>query len=465
MLAAGADAVQLVTVTVEGRVVAGHKRCHPYRNPAGRPAWNDRPVSSKRRLSRLLTDIGPLRESEHFRRLWFGQSISQLGQQMTAVTVAYQVYILTRSSFAVGLVGLYALVPLIAGGLYGGALVDAFDRRKVALVTAFGLWACSGILVLQAVMKFESVALLYVVVALQSALFAVNNPARQAILPRLLPVEFLPAANALTMASFNLGFSIGPLLGGFIIAWHGVEAAYIFDAVTFTAGLYALFRLPSIPPLGGRQRTPGLRSVAEGLRFLAKAPNLRMTFIIDLCAMVLAQPRALFPALALTVYAGNASTLGMLQAAPAIGSLLAFLFSGWIGRVHRHGIAIGVAVIVYGAAVAGAGFSAMGLPGMLWLGVVFLALSGSADMVSSAYRSTMLQSAAPDQLRGRLQGVFTVVVAGGPRLGDFLAGSLASLTSEETAMIIGGFTCVLGVVLALSRQRIFVAYDARHPTP
>lgn len=413
----------------------------------------------------MLTDIGPLRESKDFRRLWFGQSISQLGQQMTAVTVAYQVYILTHSSFAVGLVGLYALVPLIAGGLYGGALVDAFDRRTVALVTAFGLWTCSGVLVLQAALRLESVGLLYVVVAAQSALFAVNNPARQAILPRLLPTEFLPAANALTMASFNLGFSIGPLLGGFIIGWHGVLTAYVFDAVTFTAAIYALLRLPAIPPVGGPGRTPGLKSVAEGLRFLAKAPNLRMTFIVDLCAMVLSQPRALFPALALTVYAGNASTLGLLQAAPAIGSLLAFLLSGWIGRVHRHGIAIAVAVVVYGAAVAAAGFSAMGLPGMLWLGVTFLALSGSADMVSAAYRSTMLQSAAPDQLRGRLQGVFTVVVAGGPRLGDFLAGSLAALTNEETAMVIGGFACILGVGLSMARMRTFGAYDSRRPTP
>ena len=422
-------------------------------------------MSKKPNLTRFFTDIRPLRESKDFRRLWFGQSISQLGQQMTAVTVAYQVYILTHSSFAVGLVGLYALVPLIAGGLYGGALVDAFDRRKVALVTAFGLWTCSGILVLQAALKLESVALLYVVVAAQSALFAINNPARQAILPRLLSPAFLPAANALTMASFNLGFSIGPLLGGLIIGWHGVVSAYVFDAVTFTAAIYALLRLPSIPPVGGPQRTPGLKSVAEGLRFLARAPNLRMTFIVDLCAMVLAQPRALFPALALTVYAGNASTLGLLQAAPAIGSLLAFLVSGWIGRVHRHGIAIAVAVIVYGGSVAGAGFSAMGLPGMLWLGVVFLALSGSADMVSAAYRSTMLQSAAPDQLRGRLQGVFTVVVAGGPRLGDFLAGTIASLTDEETAMVIGGFACILGVILAVARQRGFAAYDARSPTP
>jgi len=421
-------------------------------------------VAAGRGFASVLTDLRPLRHSADFRRLWFGQSVSQLGQQMTAVTIAYQVYVLTGSSFAVGLVGLYAVVPLVAFGLYGGALVDSFDRRTVILATALGLWVCSGVLVVQASVGLSSVGLLYAVVAVQSALFAVNNPARQAIIPKLLPRELLAPANALTMASFNLGFTLGPLLGGVVIGWQGVEVAYAVDAVTFTAALYAVLRLPPLPPENASGRVPGLRSVVEGLRFLGRAPNLRMTFILDLCAMVLAQPRALFPALALTVYAGNAPTLGLLQAAPAIGSLVAFAVSGWIGRVHRHGMAIAVAVIAYGIAVALAGFSAIGLPGMLWLGVVFLALSGSADMVSAAYRSTMLQSAAPDELRGRLQGVFTVVVAGGPRLGDFLAGSVASATSEGTAMVLGGCACVAGVVVAAVAQRRFLRFDARQPT-
>lgn len=417
------------------------------------------------RLRRLLTDTRPLKESPDFRRLWFGLTISQLGQQMTAITIAYQVYVITESSFAVGLVGLYAVVPLIAGGLYGGALVDAFDRRTVALVTAAGLWICSGVLVAQAVADVRSVGLLYGIVAVQSALFAVNNPARAAIIPRLLPAELLPAANAFTMASMNLGFSVGPLVGGFVIAWHGVQTAYIIDAVTFTAALYALFRLPPIPPQDATGKIPGLRSVAEGLRFLRKAPNLRMSFILDLCAMILAQPRALFPALALTVYAGSASTLGLLQAAPAIGSLLAFAVSGWVSNVHRQGLAIAVAVAAYGLSVSLAGFAAVGLPGMLWLALSFLALSGSADMISAAYRTTVMQSSAPDAMRGRIQGVFTVVVAGGPRLGDFLAGTVAELTSEGHAMIIGGCACIAGVGLSLLAQRRFLSYDSRSPTP
>ncbi|MBA2531559.1 MAG: MFS transporter [Nocardioidaceae bacterium] len=407
----------------------------------------------------------PLRESADFRRLWFGLTVSQLGQQMAAITIAYQVYTMTRSSFAVGLVGLYALVPLVVFGLYGGAVLDAMDRRTVALIASAGLWAVSMALVLQAVLEVRSTSLLYSIVALQSACYAVNNPARSAIIPKLLPAELMPSANALGMASFNLGFTVGPLMAGVIIGWRGVAWAYAVDAILFTAAVYSLVRLPSMPPSNATGRPPGLAAVLEGLRFLRRSPNLRMTFVLDLCAMVLSQPRALFPALALTVYAGNASTLGLLQAAPAMGSLAAFALSGWISRIHRHGIAIAVAVACYGASVAGAGFAAIGLPGLLWLGVTFLALSGSADMVSAAYRSTVLQVAAPDEMRGRLQGVFTVVVAGGPRLGDFVAGSVADLTSDTSAVAIGGCACIVGATIACLAQRRFLRYDARAPQP
>ena len=431
----------------------------------------DRPDSSRRAgltraMGLVVTDVRPLRRSADFRRLWFGLTVSQLGQQMTTVTIAYQVYTLTGSSLSVGLVGLYALFPLIAFGLYGGAVVDAFDRRLVALAASSGLWLLSLVLVVQAVLGVDSVPMLYAVVACQSACFAVNNPARSAIIPRLLPADLLPAANALTAAAFNLGFTVGPLLGGVLIGWHGVGVAYAADALTFTAALYALARLPPVPPLADRvPGVPGLSSVVEGLRYLRRAPSLRMSFVLDLCAMVLAQPRALFPALALTVYAGGASTLGLLQAAPAIGSLLAFAVSGWIGRVYRHGLAIMLAVVAYGLAVGLAGISAIGLPGAVWLIVACLAAAGAADMVSSAYRSTVLQSAAPDELRGRLQGVFTVVVAGGPRLGDFLIGSLGEAVGESAAMSLGGLACLAGVVVAVASQRRFLAYDARHPVP
>lgn len=415
-------------------------------------------------MPRLLTDVRPLQVSAAYRRLWIGQTISGFGQQMSLVAIAWEVYSLAHSSMAVGLLGLAGLLPLILGGLYGGALVDAFDRRKVALWSAVGLWACSLTLIVHSLMSWDSVLFLYAVVAAQAAFFAVNQPARAAMLPQLLPVPLLPAANALAMASMNLAFTVGPLLGGVLIAWRGVQAAYLADGVLFVGALYSVLRLPALPP-ATKLPVPGLRSVLDGLHFVRRAPNIAMSFVLDLCAMVFAQPRALFPALAISVYATGASALGLLQAAPAIGSLIAFSMSGWISRVHRHGVAVVVAVLAYGTTVAMAGFSAVGVSALLWIGVAFLAMSGAADMVSSAFRSTILQSAAPDEMRGRMQGLFIVVVAGGPRLGDFLLGSLAEVVGEPQAMVVGGVLCVVGVAVAVSLNRRFLAYDGRHPVP
>ncbi len=416
-----------------------------------------------RRLARVLTDIRPLQASADYRRLWFGNTVSQLGQQMTAVAIAIQVYALTGSTFSVGLVGLFALFPLIAFGLYGGAFADAVDRRLLALVSSLGLWLLSLTLFVQAMVHLDSVGVLYVVVAMQSACYAVNSPTRSAIVPRLIEGDLLPAANALNMASYNLGFTAGPLMGALAISAGGYQLAYGIDAVTFLAALYSLFRLPPIPPqpLEGEAPTrPGLKSVVEGFRFLAKAPNLLMTFVVDMCAMVLAQPRALFPAVASEFFGGGVRTVGLLQASPAIGSLLAFAFSGWVSKVRHQGRAVVIAVVLYGASVAAFGFARV-----LWIGVLFLALSGGADMVSAAYRSTMLQVAAPDNLRGRLQGVFTVVVAGGPRMGDFVMGSTAALLTPAIALTLGGCACIVATLLATSKERGFLAYDAHHPVP
>jgi MFS family permease len=420
--------------------------------PARRGGWGSRWRS-------VVTDVRPLQVSAPYRRLFFGNTVAQLGQQMTNVVVAVQVYALTQSSFYVGLVGAFGLVPLVVLGLYGGAIADAVDRRTLALVASAGLWAVSIALAVQAYLGNTSVWLLYGCIAVQSAFYAVNNPARSAMVPRLLDKELLPAAAALNMASFNLGFTFGPLLGALVVKWQGFGAAYTVDVITFSAAYYALIRMPKMPPMVNSPRA-GLKSVVDGLRFLTRAPNLRMTFVLDLCAMVFAQPRALFPALAFKVYGGGAGVVGLLQAAPAAGAVVAFLFSGWVSRIRLQGLAIVVAVMVYGAVVGGVGLSSL-----LWLGVLFLAMSGAADMVSSAYRNTILQVAAPDQLRGRLQGVFIVVVAGGPRAGDLLAGSVASAVGERLALVLGGLACIVGVLLAISVQRRFLAYDARHPSP
>ena len=422
---------------------------------------SDEPAVTRqpRAWRKLLTDVAPLRASADYRRLWFGTSVSQLGQQMTAVALAIQVYAITRSSFAVGVVGICAFVPLVVFGLYGGAIADAVDRRVLALSASTGLWLLSIVLAVQALVGLDSVALLYVVAGLQAACYAVNNPARSAIIPRLLPAAMLPAANALSTASFNLGFTVGPLLGGVLIGWQGLAAAYLVDCATFTAALYALWRLPSVPPLGEVRRA-GLQSVLEGLRYLRTRPNVLMTFLVDLCAMVLAQPRALFPAIAGGFYGGGTRTVGVLAAAPAIGSLVAVVFSGSLSRVRRQGLAVMICVVLYGAAVAAFGFTRV-----LWLGVVMLAVSGAADMVSSVYRNTILQVATPDAMRGRLQGVFIVVVAGGPRLGDFTAGSVAAITTETFAVVSGGCACMVAVGLLAARYRGFARYDAVHPRP
>ncbi|MFI6765040.1 MFS transporter [Streptomyces sp. NPDC050355] len=409
--------------------------------------------------SRIFADLTPLRTSPDYRRLWCGNTISWMGQQMTALAVSLQVYAITGSTFSVGLVGLCSLVPLVVFGLYGGAIADTVDRRKLGLYSAAGATAMSIMLATAALAGYHRVWLLYTVVALQAVCFAMNSPARTSMIPRLLPTEQLPAANALNSLTSNLGLMGGPMLGGVIVGLWGYQAAYLIDAVAFTGALYAMWRLPSMLPDQGdgpRRRA----SVLDGLRFLATRPNLRMTFFADMAAMVLAQPRALFPAVAVLWFGGDAKTVGLLVAAPAVGAVLGGLFSGWLGGIHRHGLAILISVAAWGAAIA-----CFGLSRHLWLGLFFLAVAGCADTISMVFRSTMLQAATPDEMRGRLQGVFIVVVAGGPRLGDFLAGSTADLTSPAVAVIGGGLACVLAVTALGLGRRAFARYDARDPRP
>ncbi|WP_351236150.1 MFS transporter [Streptomyces sp. NPDC002133] len=417
----------------------------------------DTPTPERR--SRILADLTPLRTSVHYRRLWFGNTVSWIGQGMTALAISLQVYDITRSSFSVGLVGLFSLVPLIVFGLYGGAVADTVDRRKLGLYSAIGSAVLSAGLACAAFAGFHHVWLLYGVVALQAVCAALNSPARSSMIPRLLPPEQLPAANALNSMTTTSGMLIGPMLGGLIVGYGGYQIAYLVDAVAFGASLYAMWRLPAMLP--DRDRTAAKRaSVLDGLRFLATRPNIRMTFFSDFCAMILAHPRALFPAIAVLWYGGDARTTGLLVAAPAVGALMGGVFSGWLGRIRRHGAAILLAVAAWGTAIA-----VFGLTRNLWLGLFFLALAGCADTVSMVFRNTMLQAAAPDEMRGRLQGVFIVVVAGGPRLGDFLAGSVAGLTSPAVAVTGGGLACVLAIGLLTLRAPGFVRYDARTPTP
>lgn len=418
-------------------------------------------------MPRLLIDVTPLRQSAPYRRLWASIGVSNIGQQMTSVAVGLQVYELTRSSFMVGLVGLFQLVPLIGFGLYGGTLSDAFDRRIVGTVTAIGLWACSMGFLVQSVMGLESVGVLYALVAVQSAFFAVGSATRQAIIPRLVPTALLPAANALSMMTWSIGFTLGPLIGGLLVATSGtVTSAYLADVVAFTLMIWAMWRLPSLPPMlinGARPRA-GWASVREGFAFLSDKRTLKMTFYEDIVAMVFGMPRALFPAIAAQWYGGGtreiALTLGLLSAAPALGALVSAVFSGPFGRVRWQGRIIFLSIVVWGVAIA-----AFGLVRSLPIALGLLAIAGAADNVSAVFRSTILQAATPDEYRGRLQGVFTVVVAGGPRLGDVEAGAVAAAAGEAFSVVSGGIACVVLATALVLRSPSFLRYDARNPVP
>jgi ENTS family enterobactin (siderophore) exporter len=411
----------------------------------------------------------PLRVSIPYRTLWIGGALSGMGASLTAVAVSLQVYDLSGSTLAVGFVGLAALIPLVVLGLYGGSIVDAYDRRRVLVVTQTGLTVISVMLALLAVTDSATVLLLYLLVAVQSGFFAVHRPARTAVIPRMLPAELLPAANALSSLSMGASLAAGPMIAGVLVDLSGYGWAYSVEAMLMMASLVMLATLPSLLP-EGEPRRAGLRSVLEGLAFLRSQPTLGMTFVADLLAMVLAMPRVLFPAIGATIIGGGATTVGILLAGIAAGTLLAGLFSGRLGQVHRQGRAIVVAVFLWGLFVAGFGVVVYLAPGpspdgtanwALWPATALMALAGAADTVSAVFRSTILQVATPDMLRGRLQGVFMVVVAGGPQLGAVVLGSLAGLTSEALAAVIGGVACALLVVVIAGRQKGLLLYDAR----
>jgi MFS family permease len=406
---------------------------------------------------RLTLDLTPVRRSRPFRNLLIGDAVSVIGTQVTAVAVPLQVYEQTRSAAAVGLVGIAGLIPLIVFGLYGGAVADAVDRRRLVLITTSSQAVLSAILLSQAIAGVGWTWLLYLIVAVQAGLFALDSPARQAFVPRLVDQELLPSANALRQVEFNVGMAGGPLLAGVIVAAFGFGAAYGLDAVSFGASLWAVASLPSMAPEGGGRRA-GLASVIEGLQFLRTRRVLMLTFVVDIIAMVFGMPRSLFAPLSDHVFGGGEAAAGALYAAIPAGALLGALFGGWFGRIHKQGIAVIAAIGAWGVCIIG-----FGRTSHLWVALVLLAGAGAADMISAVFRTAILQTAAPDDMRGRLGGVFIVVVAGGPRLGDGRSGAFASWFGLQEAVVIGGVLVIgLTAVVALLVPR-FLAYDSRHP--
>ncbi len=399
------------------------------------------------RLARgTVIDLSPLRHPD-FRRLWTGNSVAFVGFALTAVAVPVQVYDITGSSFWVGLLGAVGFVPLVVFGLWGGAIADTADRRVLLIASSLVLWACTLVLLVQALLGLRSLALLLAVVAVQSGAFAVASSTRGAVVPRVLPASEVASANTLNFTATTIASAAGPLLAGPIVERDLYGVAYGLDAALFALALYAALRLPALPPLHDgpgpppRPAVPGLRSVVEGLAFISTSPVLLLSFAVDIAAMVFAMPRALFPQAAAERFGGG---VGWLFASIAIGSSLAGLSSGWIRRVRRQGVALVVAVVAWGAAVAAAGLATN-----LATAVALLAVAGAADLVSAVYRQTILQTYAPDEMRGRLQGVFVVVVAGGPRLGDLRAGATAAAAGMTASWVGGGIVCVLLVLPAL----------------
>jgi MFS family permease len=420
-------------------------------------------------LRALLADTTPL-DNPAFRRLWSANIVTVVGAQLTVVAVPAQIYAMTGSSAYVGLTGVFGLVPLIVFGLWGGALADVLDRRSILRVTTVGLIASSAAFWAQAAAGVENVWLLLSLFAIQQAFFAINQPTRSAVLPRLLPPDQLPAANALNMTVMQAGAIAGPLVGGALIPVLGFSALYAVDTFTLFATLWAVIRLPALPIEGSSGAAPGLRAVLDGLTYLRGHRVLLMSFVVDIIAMVFGMPRALFPQVAHQSFGGPTEgglAFAVLFAGIPAGAVLGGILSGWVSRVRRQGRAVVGAILVWGLAMTAFG-GAVGMApharhAMLVVAVLMLIGGGAADMSSAAFRNSMLQSAGSDAVRGRLQGVFIVVVAGGPRVADVVHGGAAALVGTALAAGVGGLLVIVLVAWSARLAPAFLQYRVEVP--
>jgi len=405
---------------------------------------------------RMRVDTRPLRRRD-YRNLWIGQAISTVGGEIGLVAVPYQVYTLTHSTALVGLLGLASLIPLLVVPLVGGAIADALDRRSVLLRTETGMAFVASLFLANSLLSHPRVWALFVLQGLAVAIFSLGRPAMSSLTPRLVPVEEIAAATALTSVYDSLAAVGGPAVGGILIAVAGVPWTYGIDLVTYAASFFVIWLLPRMPPVEDAGR-PSLRSILDGFRFLKGRQALIGIFAVDTCAMVFGMPTALFPAIALHQLGGDASTVGFLYAAPYAGAFVGSLVSGWTSHVRRMGLGVTIAACGWGAAIAAFGFTTS-----LWPAMFFLAIAGGADFFSAVLRSTMLMRATPDHLLGRLQGIEFTQVASAPSLGDLEAGVLASLTSLRFSVVSGGFLCIVGCIVTALALPQFLRYDAREP--
>lgn len=391
---------------------------------------------------RLLIDLTPVQRSRDFRLLVGGELVSVLGNQLTTVAVPFQVYQLTHSSLDVGLVSITQLFPLIAGSLLAGSIVDAMDRRRLLMVAQVLMAACSAGLAVNADLG-TALWPLFVLPALSAGFSGLNSAGQNAVIPNMVRRSEVSTANAIFQALFQFGTVAGPALAGLLLAGAGVRFVYWLDVAGFGVAWLAMFLLsPQPAPLGEGAHRPGLRSIMEGLAFVRGRQAIQGAYLIDINAMVFGMPRALFPALAVSRFGGGATTLGFLYAAPGAGALAGALTTGWVSRIQRQGLAVIVAVIAWGAAITGFGL-------VRWppLALVLLAAAGCADVISAVFRSTIIQLAVPDSLRGRLAGLQIAVVTGGPRIGDLEAGSVAAAFGNTFSVVSGGLACIAGALL------------------
>jgi MFS family permease len=400
-------------------------------------------VTSRRsRVRRVFLDIEPLRRDRDFRWLWAGQAVSGIGNQITRLALPYQVYSQTGSTLAIAALTFCQLVPILVFSLGAGSIVDSVDRRRLLRRTQVGLMICSGILVLLASQPSVPLIALFAVAFVSAGLGSLDQPARSSSIPRLVPAERLPAAIALGQLNFQLASVLGPALAGLLIATIGLPGAYLVDVLSFAASFLALFAISPLPPLAGAAR-PGLAAIREGLRFARQRRVILATYVIDLDAMIFGMPTSLFPA------------------APSVGALLGALLSGWVSSVRRVGLAVIVAVAIWGLAITLFGLSLFSFA----LAAMFLAIAGAADVLSAVFRQTIVQLAAPDRLRGRISAMNLLVVTSGPRIGDIEAAAVASLIGPQASVISGGVLCLLGLVAVVRRFPELARHDHATPMP
>lgn len=376
---------------------------------------------------------------------------------VTYVALPYQVYSLTHSSFAVGMLGIVELVPLLATAFIGGALADAVDRRRMVIATEIALGVGSMLLLLNATMEKPAAWLLFVISGLMSGLTGLQRPSLESITPRILDPEEIPAAAGLASFRGSLVMIAGPALGGVLIASAGLPFTYGVDVLTYVLSLLCFRMIRRIPPAESAER-PGLKSIVDGFRYAASRQELLGSYIVDFVAMVFGMPLALFPAISESL--GGPKVLGMLYAAPAVGALAVSLLSHWNARILRHGLAITVAASVWGVAIVVFGFC-RALP----TAFVFLAMAGGADAVSGMFRMTLWNQTIPDSLRGRLAGIEMVSYMSGPLLGHAEAGIVAALYGVKFSVVSGGVLCVFGVAVCALLLPGFIRYKAKAQAP